>query len=78
MLITIIILVLSAIFFVNGKIRSDIVALCALVALLIFQILTPDEALSGFSNSVVIMMIVCGRRGYFPDRAGKNDKLPYS
>ena len=57
MLITIIILVLSAVFFVNGKVRSDIVALCALIALLIFQILTPDEALSGFSNSVVIMMI---------------------
>ena len=57
MLITIIILVLSAVFFVNGKIRSDLVALCALVALLIFQILTPDEALSGFSNSVVIMMV---------------------
>ena len=57
MLITIIILVLSAVFFVNGKGRSDIVALCALIALLIFQILTPDEALSGFSNSVVIMMI---------------------
>ena len=32
-------------------------ALCALVALLVFQILTPDEALAGFSNSVVIMMI---------------------
>ena len=59
MLITIIILVLSAVFFVNGKIRSDLVALCALVALLIFQILTPDEALSGFSNSVVIMMVGC-------------------
>ena len=57
MLITIIILVLSAVFFVNGKVRSDIVALCALIALLIFQILTPDEALSGFSNSVVIMMV---------------------
>lgn len=57
MWITIIILILAAIFFVNGKIRSDIVALCALVALLVFQILTPEEALSGFSNSVVIMMI---------------------
>ena len=67
MLITIIILVLSAVFFVNGKIRSDLVALCALVALLIFQILTPDEALSGFSNSVVIMMVglVCGWRSEF-------------
>lgn len=57
MYITILILLLSVIFFVNGKVRSDIVALCALAALLIFQILTPAEALSGFSNSVVVMMI---------------------
>ena len=57
MLITILILVISAAFFVSGKFRSDIVALCALMALLIFQILTPEEALSGFSNQVVIMMI---------------------
>lgn len=54
---TIIILLLSVIFFVNGKIRSDVVALCALIALIIFDILTPEEALSGFSNSVVIMMV---------------------
>ena len=39
MLITLIILVLSAAFFVAGKVRSDIVALCALIGLLIFQIL---------------------------------------
>lgn len=57
MWITITILILAAVFFVNGKIRSDIVALCALVALLVFQVLTPEEALSGFSNSVVIMMV---------------------
>ena len=54
---TIIILIIAAILFVNGKIRSDIVALCALASLLIFHILTPEEALSGFSNSVVIMMV---------------------
>ena len=53
---TLIILGLSVVFFVWGKVRSDIVALCALIALLIFHILTPAEALSGFSNSVVIMM----------------------
>ena len=41
----------------SGKVRSDLVALCALISLLIFQILTPEEALSGFSNSVVIMMV---------------------
>lgn len=57
MIITIIILVISAAFFVSGKFRSDIIALCSLLALLIFQILTPEEALSGFSNQVVIMMV---------------------
>lgn len=57
MWITLAILLLSAIGFVHGKLRSDIVALIALVALLVFQILTPAEALSGFSNSVVIMMV---------------------
>lgn len=57
MLITIIILVLSAIFFMIGKIRSDLIALCSLILLVLFDILTPAEALSGFSNSVVIMMV---------------------
>ena len=57
MITTLIILALSMIFFIHGKIRADIVALCALVLLMVFNILTPDEALSGFSNSVVIMMI---------------------
>lgn len=56
MLTTIIILIISAILFVNGKIRSDIVALCALIALTVSGILTPEEALSGFSNSTVVMM----------------------
>lgn len=54
---TLIILVVAAAFFMGGKVRSDLVALCSLLALLIFQILTPEEALSGFSNSVVIMMV---------------------
>ena len=54
---TIVVLLLSVCFFINGKVRSDIVALCALVALIVLGILTPDEALTGFSNSVVIMMI---------------------
>ena len=57
MIATLIILLVSAILFVSGKVRSDLVALCALLALLLCQILTPAEALSGFSNSTVIMMI---------------------
>ena len=57
MITTLIILLVSAILFVSGKVRSDLVALCALLALLLCQILTPAEALSGFSNTTVIMMV---------------------
>ena len=57
MLVTLIILLVSAALFVSGRVRSDLVALCALLALLLFQILTPAEGLAGFSNSTVIMMI---------------------
>lgn len=53
---TVIILVATAALMVWGKIRSDIVALCSLLALVISGILTPDEALEGFSNQVVIMI----------------------
>ena len=54
---TIVVLLLSVGFFISGKIRSDIVALCALVALMLLGILTPDEALAGFSSNVIIMMV---------------------
>ena len=57
MWITIAILAIAIIFFVTGKVRSDLVALCALLALLVFQVLTPEEGLSGFSNSTVMMMV---------------------
>ena len=38
-------------------VRADIVALTALAALLVLGILTPAEALAGFSSPIVIMMI---------------------
>lgn len=57
MIVTLSILGLSAALFVSGKVRSDLVAVCALIALVLLGILSPAEALSGFSNSVVIMMI---------------------
>lgn len=57
MLVTLIILGLSVIFFVSGKVRSDLVALCALILLMLFNILTPEEGLAGFSSSIVIMMV---------------------
>lgn len=51
------ILAISIILFVSGKFRSDMVALCSLLALIVFDILTPAEALSGFSNTVIVMMV---------------------
>lgn len=56
MTITLIILCLSAVFFVWGKVRSDLVAICAALSLVLFDILTPEEALAGFSSPTVIMM----------------------
>jgi di/tricarboxylate transporter len=59
------VIIATAIFFVWGKIRSDIVALCSLIVLMLFgyfapegsHILSVEEALSGFSNSIVVMMV---------------------
>lgn len=58
MWITIMTLVLAAAGFVWGRIRADIVALIALLILTLSGILTTQEALSGFSNPIVIMMVV--------------------
>lgn len=53
---TLIILIVTVAMFVWGRVRSDVVALMALSALLLTGILTPAEALAGFSSSIVIMM----------------------
>ncbi len=39
-----------------GRIRSDVIALCSMLALVLTGIITPEEGLAGFSNSVVIMI----------------------
>lgn len=57
MTITIIILITTVAMFIWGKIRADIVALTALATLIITGILTPAEALAGFSSPIVVMMI---------------------
>lgn len=57
MIITLIILAVASALFISGKIRSDLVAIGALLLLILFGILTTEEALSGFSNSVLIMMV---------------------
>lgn len=58
MVITLVVLAIASALFVHGKIRADIVGICCILSLMLFDILTPQEALSGFSNSIV-MMLVC-------------------
>lgn len=57
MIITLATLLIAAIFFVWGKIRADIVALCALLVLAVSGVITTQEALSGFANPIVVMMV---------------------
>ena len=57
MILTLVVLLVTVIFFVIGRLRADIVALCALCVLLVAGVLTPEEAFSGFSSNVVIMMV---------------------
>ncbi len=57
MVLTILVLVFTIVMFIAGRIRSDIVALCSLTFLMLCGVLTPSEALAGFSSTVVIMMI---------------------
>lgn len=53
---TFIILAVTIVLFMTNRVRGDLVAVMALLAFVIFGILTPGEALAGFSNSVVIMI----------------------
>lgn len=48
------ILALAILFFITEWLRVDVVALAVLVALMVTGLLTPQEAIAGFSNSVVI------------------------
>ena len=82
------ILSISIILFVSEKVRMDLIALLVLVSLAVFGLVTPSEALSGFSNPAVItiwaMFILSGaltrtglanRAGQYVLRLAKNSQL---
>ncbi|GGG10948.1 SLC13 family permease [Lysinibacillus alkalisoli] len=56
LIVTFIILGVTIILFMTNRFRADLVAIMALLAFVVANILTPQEALAGFSNSVVIMI----------------------
>jgi di/tricarboxylate transporter len=49
-----VVLAVTLILFISGRIRMDLVALMVLCSLALSGILTPDEALSGFSSAAVV------------------------
>ncbi len=55
MITTFIILIITTLLFIHGKLRTDLVAIGSAIALTLFGIITPSEAIAGFSNPVVIM-----------------------
>lgn len=56
MTLTFIILLITIFLFMGSRLRADLVAVLALMALVITGILEPVEALAGFANTVVIMI----------------------
>lgn len=56
LILTFFILAVTVALFMTNRLRGDLVALIGLLAFVVTGILTPAEALAGFSNSVVIMI----------------------
>lgn len=57
MVVTISVLGVCILLFIRGGVRADMVALCGLMVLMVTGVLEPVEALAGFSNPVVVMMV---------------------
>ena len=56
MITTLAILVVTALCFAWGRVRADLVAICSALGLVLTGVLTVEEALTGFSNPLVVMM----------------------
>lgn len=56
MIITLAILIVAMFLFITERLRVDVVALCVLVVLMATNVLTVEEALSGFSSSAVLLI----------------------
>src|SRR5690625_5225704 len=56
MILTFVILFITTVLFIHGRLRPDFVAVASLLSLTLLNIITPAEAFAGFSNSVVVMI----------------------
>lgn len=49
-IITVVVIIITVALFIHGKLRIELIAICALLVLLVTGTLTPQQALSGFAN----------------------------
>lgn len=56
LMITLVVLAVTVLLFLSERLRLDLVAMLALLSLALTGVLTPEEALAGFSSSVVLML----------------------
>lgn len=61
--------------FASEKVRIDLVALLALAALVVLQIVTPEEALSGFSNEATVTVAAMFALSLGIERSGALEPL---
>jgi len=54
LILTVAVLVLAVGFFVFGKFRVDLIAMCALAVLLVLGLISPEEGLYGFANQATL------------------------
>jgi di/tricarboxylate transporter len=69
------ILAVAIVLFISDRVRPDLVALGVLAALMAFNILTPAEALQGFSNTTVFIITALFIVGGAVFRTGLADRL---
>jgi di/tricarboxylate transporter len=69
------IIVFAMVLFASEKVRVDIVALIALGLLMVLQIVTPEEALSGFSNEATVTVAAMFALSMGIERSGALDPL---
>ena len=55
MLFTLAVLAVTVVFFMLGRYRTDIIAMCSMLALTLGGVLAPKEAFTGFSNNVIFI-----------------------
>ncbi|MFC2072899.1 SLC13 family permease [Chloroflexota bacterium] len=51
---TVLVLVATIGLFISGKLRTDLIAICTLIALMVLGLISPEQSLTGFANQATV------------------------